>query len=257
MKRLVSPLITLALIVAVWQAVIWLTGVRRFILPDPWSVAEALWRHRASLAEHTVTTLTEIVLGILIAVTLGMLTALLLMASKTARERGQILLVITQALPVFALAPILTLWLGYGLWSKIAMASLIIYFPVTVTFFDGLRRTDPGLLDLARVMGGTPRRILWLIRAPSALPALASGLKLAAVYAPIGAVIGEWVGASHGLGYLMLRANGEVKTDLMFACVIVLAALAVTLHALVSAFAARLAGWRPESADQPESAQSQ
>ncbi|MEM7507973.1 MAG: ABC transporter permease [Pseudomonadota bacterium] len=247
MRRFLTPMLTLVVAIGLWEALVQITGVQRFILPSPVAVAEAMWKYRVSLTEHGLTTLLEIVLGIVIGVTLGALTAFLFMVSKAARQQGQPLMVVSQAIPVFALAPILTLWIGYGIWSKIAMATIIIFFPVTVTFYDGLRRTDPGLLDLARMMRAGPLRTLFLIRAPAALPALASGLKLAAVYAPIGAVIGEWVGASRGLGYLMLRANGEVKTDLMFAAVVVLACLAVALYGVVSLLAARLARWRPET----------
>ena len=149
------------------------------------------------------------------------------------------MLVFSQAIPVFALAPILTLWLGYGLGSKIAMALIIIYFPVTSSFFDALMRTNPEWLGLARVMGVKGWRVMWHIRIPAALPGFASGLRLAAVYAPIGAIIGEWVGASKGLGYLMLFANGRVKTDLMFAALIVLAVFTLVLHASVSRLAGR------------------
>ncbi|MEM9097387.1 MAG: ABC transporter permease [Pseudomonadota bacterium] len=218
-----------------------------FILPAPERVAETLWLSRALLFEHSLTTFGEILLGIVFGVGLGMLTAFGFIASPWLRRQGQPVMVISQAIPVFALAPLLTLWFGYGIWSKIAMTTLIIYFPVTVAFYDGLRRTDRHLLDLAQVMGAERRRTLWLIRAPAALPALGSGLKLAAVYAPIGAVIGEWVGASHGLGYLMLLANGRAKTDLMFAAVIVLACLALAMYFAISALAARLARWQPES----------
>jgi len=140
------------------------------------------------------------------------------------------ILVFTQAIPVFALAPILTLWFGYGMGSKVAMALLIIYFPVTSSFYDALMRTPPGWVAQAQVMGASPLRTLWLIRIPAALPGYLSGLRLAAVYAPIGAVIGEWVGASKGLGYLMLLANGRAKVDLMFASLIVLAVFTVVLH---------------------------
>ena len=111
------------------------------------------------------------------------------------------------------------------------MALIIIYFPVTSSFFDALMRTNPEWLGLARVMGATPARVMWHIRIPAALPGLGSGLRLASVYAPIGAVIGEWVGASKGLGYLMLLANGRAKTDLMFAALIVLAVFTILLHA--------------------------
>jgi putative hydroxymethylpyrimidine transport system permease protein len=152
-------------------------------------------------------------------------------------------MVFSQTVPVFALAPLLTLWLGYGIGSKIAMTLLIIYFPVASTFYDGLRNTPDGFLDLAATMNATPLRTLFQIRVPAALPALASGLKLAAVYAPIGAVIGEWVGASRGLGYLMLLANGRVKIDLMFAALFVLAALTILLHTAVSRAGHRLTRW--------------
>jgi putative hydroxymethylpyrimidine transport system permease protein len=146
-----------------------------------------------------------------------------------------------QAVPVFALAPILTIWFGYGIWSKIVMALLIIYFPVMSAFYDGLTRTPQGWVDLARTMGASPARIMWRVRIPAAIPSLASGLRLAAVYAPLGAVIGEWVGASQGLGHLMLLANGRAKIDLMFAALFVLALFTVLLHLAIDRVADRLA----------------
>jgi len=154
-------------------------------------------------------------------------------------------LVASQAVPVFALAPILVLWLGYGMASKVAMACLVIFFPVALAFWDGLRRTDPGWLDLARTMDARPWALLWRIRVPAALPALASGLRMAAAVAPIGAVIGEWVGASYGLGFLMFQANARMQTDLVFASLAVLAALAVALYALVDTALRRALPWIP------------
>lgn len=141
---------------------------------------------------------------------------------------------------MFALAPILTLWFGYRIASKIIMAVLIIYFPVTSAFYDGLTRIPADVLDLARTMGASKRQIMQRIRIPYALPLLGTGLTLAAVYAPVGAVIGEWVGAPEGFGYLMLLANGRAKTDLMFASLIVLAVMTATLHFGVTKAAARL-----------------
>ncbi|SDI33958.1 putative hydroxymethylpyrimidine transport system permease protein [Aliiruegeria lutimaris] len=181
-------------------------------------------------------TVVGVLAGLALGTAFGAATALLLAVSPAARYLIKPALVATQALPVFALAPILALWLGYGIWSKVLMAVLIIYFPVASAFFDGLMRTPPGWLDLGRTMGASPARLLWRIRVPAAIPSLASGLRLAAVYAPIGAVIGEWMGAAGGLGYLMLLANGRVKIDLMFAALFVLAALTLLLH--------RAVGWR-------------
>ncbi len=225
---------------AVWQAIVSLTDLPKFILPGPMLVAETWWTNRALIAEHTLVTAKEVLIGLAIGTALGTITALQLATSKTARLLVQPILVFTQALPVFALAPILTLWLGYGLWSKIAMAVLIIYFPVTSAFFDGLMRTPAGYLDLAKTMQASPSRILWHIRVPAALPSLGAGVRLAAVYAPIGAVIGEWVGASKGLGYLMLLANGRAKTDLMFAAMLTLGVLSVLLFTVISTLTKRL-----------------
>ncbi|WP_390913617.1 ABC transporter permease subunit [Pseudosulfitobacter sp. SM2401] len=221
-------------VVALWQAIVWITGVPRFILPPPMLVADTIWTSRALLAEHAFITMTEVLIGLVLGAIFGFVTAILLVASPTVRALVRPILVFSQSVPVFALAPILTLWLGFGLWSKIVMALIIIYFPVTSSFFDALMRTNRDWLGMARAMGASPARVMLHIRIPAALPGFASGLRLAAVYAPIGAIIGEWVGASRGLGYLMLLANGRAKTDLMFAALLVLAVLTILLHAGVN-----------------------
>lgn len=240
MSRYTPALVATGFALALWQLLVSITGLPRFILPGPLLVAETWWSHRAIIFEHMLVTASEVLIGLAIGACLGIVTAIQLAASARMRALIQPILVFTQALPVFALAPILTLWLGYGLWSKVAMAVLIIYFPVTSSFLDGLLRTPVGYLDLARTMQASSPRVLWHLRVPAALPSLASGLKLAAVYAPIGAVIGEWVGASRGLGYLMLLANGRAKTDLMFAAVLTLGVFSILLHLSVRALVRRL-----------------
>lgn len=239
--RALNPLLATAFLLAAWQALVTLADLPPFILPGPWRVAEALVANAGLIAGHAATTLAEVLIGLLLGAILGTLTALGLVGSALARRIVRPALVLTQALPVFALAPILTLWLGYGMESKIVIAVLIIYFPVASAFFDGLMATPPGWLDLARTMQARRGAVLWRIRVPAALPSLASGLRLAAVYAPIGAVIGEWVGASRGLGYLMLLANGRAKTDLMFAALVVLALMTLALYRIVGAACDRLA----------------
>ena len=226
-----------------WQLLVWITGAPHFILPSPLRVAQAAYASRALIMEHATVTATEVVLGLLLGTILGAITAVQLASSQWAQRLLLPILVFTQAVPVFALAPILTLWFGYGMASKIVMAVLIIYFPVTSAFHDGLTRVDSGLMDLARTMGATRWQVMRRIRIPHALPSLGTGLRLAAVYAPIGAVIGEWVGASKGLGYLMLLANGRVKIDLMFASLIALALLTVVLHKLVAVLADHLSAY--------------
>jgi putative hydroxymethylpyrimidine transport system permease protein len=144
------------------------------------------------------------------------------------------------------MAPLLVLWLGYGLSSKIAMAVLIIFFPVTAAFYDGLRSTEPQWLELARVMDAPPHAVLREIRIPAALPALASGLRVATAVAPIGAVVGEWVGSSAGLGFYMLHANARMQIDMMFAALALLSAMALILYFVVDAGLRRLIFWQTE-----------
>jgi len=234
--------IFLALLVGLglWQAIVVLTEAPHYILPSPWRVAQAAYKSRVIIAENAWVTTVEVLLGLLIGTLLGVATAIQLALSKTAERLLLPILVFTQAVPVFALAPLLTLWFGYGMGSKIVMAVLIIYFPVTSAFHDGLMRIDRGYHDLSLSMGATKLNFMWHVRIPNALPSLGTGLRLAAVYAPIGAVIGEWVGASKGLGYLMLLANGRAKIDLMFASLIALACLTVILHISVGVLATRL-----------------
>lgn len=245
--RFLRALVTLAVLLAAWQALVWATGLPRYILPSPLAVADAMQRNAGLLMQHAATTLAEILLGLALGVLLGGASAILLASVRGARRWLMPLLVVSQAIPVFALAPLLVLWLGYGMVSKIAMATLVIYFPVTTALFDGLRRTEPGWLDLARTMGATGPSTLWHIRLPAALPVLASGIRVAAAVAPIGAVIGEWVGSSAGLGYLMLHANARMQVDLLFAALFVLGAFAVALYTVTDALLKRALPWLPDS----------
>ncbi|MGJ8547802.1 MAG: ABC transporter permease [Sulfitobacter sp.] len=234
MRRLRYALAATVFALLLWQVIVWITGVPSFILPSPLRVARAALENRALIAQNALVTATEVFLGLLIGTVLGAVTAIQLARSARLHRLVMPLLIFTQAVPVFALAPILTLWFGYGIASKVMMAVLIIYFPVTSAFYDGLTRVPMEILDMAKTMGGTKRQIMHRIKIPHALPSLGTGLKLAAVYAPIGAVIGEWVGASKGLGYLMLLANGRAKTDLMFASLFTLAIMTLLLHLLVA-----------------------
>ena len=254
MSGLPRGLLTLAGLLLVWQGIVVLGELPPYLLPAPPAVAASLWRNAGSLLGHAAVTTLEIVLGMLLGTLLGGVTALALGYSRRARRWLLPALIASQAIPVFAIAPLLVLWLGYGLGSKIAMAMLIIYFPVTANFYDGLRHTPRGWLDLARVMLPEPRRwaVLRHIAIPAALPALASGLRVAAAIAPIGAVLGEWVGSSAGLGYLMLHANSRMQIDLMFAALLVLAALAVGLYFTVDAGLKRLLPWHPTNPETSE-----
>lgn len=241
------PLITFAGLLAVWFLSTRVSGVPSYLLPNPQSVAVALWEQRGLLMSSTFTTLSETVLGLLIGTLLGASCALAIVFSPLIQRWLMPLLLLSQAIPVFALAPLLVLWFGFGMSSKVVMAVLVIFFPITAAFSDGLRRTDLGWLDLARTMNASPASILRFVRLPAALPAFGSGLRVATAIAPIGAVVGEWVGASSGLGYVMLNANARIETDVMFAALFVLALMAILLWVLVDRVLKRVLYWAPDT----------
>jgi len=235
-------------LVVIWQAIVVLFGPPDFILPSPAEVLAALRARPDLLQVDALTTLSETLIGLVAGTALGVGLALAMALLPPTRRVLLPVMVVSQALPVFAIAPLLVLWLGFGLAPKIVMATIAIFFPVASAFHDGLARTDPGLLDLARLYGAGRVRQVFLFRVPAALPSLVTGLRVAAVYAPIAALFGEWVGASSGLGYAMLHANGRAETDVVFAALLLLAAMSIVVRALVDFLTRNLTPWAPESA---------
>jgi len=236
-------------LLVIWQAIVLIFAPPPFMLPGPGRVFQALIDRPDLWQVHAVTTLKETIIGLVAGSVLGAGLALAMSFAPVTRRMVLPVMVVSQAIPVFAIAPLLALWFGFGLGSKIVMATIAIFFPVASAFHDGLTRTDPQLLDIARLYRAPHWRQVTLLRVPSALPALVTGLRLAAVYAPIGALIGEWVGASSGLGYAMLLANGRAQTDVVFAALIILAAMSVLLRAVVDLLTANLTPWAPETAN--------
>jgi len=233
-------------VLACWWLLVKLTGVPKFILPSPDLVIERLWVLRETLWHHTVVTFTEIVLGLLLGLVMGLCFALSMLQFRPVRLWLLPVVLASQAIPVFALAPILVLWLGYGMASKVVMAAMIIFFPVVMTCFDGLRHTPVGYLDLAQTLGASKRQQLLRIRFPAALPAVASGLRMAVAVAPIGAIIGEWVGSGEGLGFYMLHANARMQVGDMFAALFVLALFSMVLYYSTDSLLKRAIPWHRE-----------
>jgi len=231
-------------LLAVWQLVISLFELPAFILPSPAAVLSKLYQRYDVLLAHTLVTAKEIMLGLILGLTSGLFFALQMLLFKPVKRWLLPVLIASQAIPVFAIAPVLMLWLGYGIASKVVMAALIIFFPVTTCCYDGLRSTPSGYLDLARTMSASKWQQLRYIRLPAALPALASGIRVAVVVAPIGAVVGEWVGSSEGLGYLMLQANARMMIDEMFAALLLLACFSVALYFFTDRLLKRAIPWQ-------------
>lgn len=228
----------------IWQGIILINDTPYYILPSPLASLNALGLHWQYLLFHASITASEIILGLMIGLLLGIASAVIIMSSRTLHQFLTPFLVVTQALPVFALAPLLVLWLGYGLASKIAMAVLIIYFPIMAAFLDSMRRIDRSFLHMAYLMQAKKIYLLRFIYIPAGLPGLAAGMRIGAVSAPIGAVVGEWVGSSHGLGFVMLHANARLETPLMFAALLLLTVMAVLLYSGVGFLADKLVWWQ-------------
>ncbi|MFZ7255243.1 ABC transporter permease [Avibacterium avium] len=226
-----------------WQGVISIFAIPHYLLPEPVAVLNEVSSQWALLFMHAKITLWEILLGLVLGFLFGLLSALLLASSQTLSAFLLPILIASQAIPVFAIAPLLVLWFGYGIASKIAMTILIIYFPVTAACYDGLRNTPKQWLELAQTMGISSRQLLFKVRLPAALPALASGLRIAVSVAPIGAIVGEWVGSSQGLGYLMLQANARIQISLMFAALFILVVIALLLYFVIDKLLHRIIPW--------------
>ena len=229
--------------ILLWQVLVTVTGAPHYILPGPGPVYSALTSNGSTLFNHLLITVTEILAGLAIGTLLGCSCALTMFLSPHLKRWMLPVLVISQAIPVFALAPILVLWLGYGMASKIAMAVLIIFFPVASSFYHGLRRTDPDLLELARVMDANTYGVMRFIVIPAAVPSFAAGLRVAAAVAPIGAIVGEWVGSSAGLGYYMLHANARMQIDNMFAALTLLSVASLTIYFSIDFLLNKLIYW--------------
>lgn len=236
-------LLSLGLLLLLWEGVAWLWQLPTYILPTPRAVVSTLIVARHAIAQHTLITLSETLIGYLSGAVSGLLTAFFLLMFQPLRLFLLPLMLISQAIPIFALAPLLVLWLGFGSASKICVVMLMTFFPIASACWDGLHKTPPRYLEMARYMRGKKIPILRYIYFPAALPFLMSGLRVSAVFAPMGAILSEWVGASQGLGYLMLGANARLETSLVFAAILVLVVMALGLYFLVDVAAKRWVTW--------------
>ena len=233
--------------ILLWWVIVLLFQLPDYILPDPLHVAASWATHWRVILKESLPTIAETLLGLLFGIILGCLTALSMSFFRPAKSWVLPLLITSQAIPTFAIAPLLVIWLGYGMAAKIVTTVLMLFFPITSAFYDGLRRTETGWLDLAKTLEATQWQTFWRIRIPAALPSLASGLRVAAAIAPIGAVVGEWVGSSHGLGFLMLNANARMQIDFMFAVLIAIILFSLLLFFSIDKLLKFAIHWQPET----------
>jgi putative hydroxymethylpyrimidine transport system permease protein len=243
----VSALLIVLTFVGGWEAYARLSGVKEFILPPPSSVATALVDDRALLWSNFTVTAGEIGVGIVAAVALGLVSALVLHLSPPVRRGVYPLLVASQTLPIAIVAPLLVVWFGFGLTPKVAIIALVCFFPIVVPTLDALGRVDADLRKLMRSFGATRWQTFRIVEAPAALPGLLTGAKLSVAVATIAAVLAEQAGSENGLGNLFLQALPQFETARAYAAVLVLCAFAVLLFSLLALAERRLLPWSTES----------
>ena len=250
MKRWLLPGLLIATLIAAWQiaastgALAGILNLEEFLVASPAEIAGSLWENRSLLAENAWVTLREVLLGFACALVAGVGFGILLHTSAILRRATYPLLIASQAVPILALAPILVVLFGYGILPKLLIVVLVCFFPIAVSVADGLRAVDPDAIKLMRTLDGSRWQIFRRVETPTALPYAFIGTKVAISFAVIAAVFGEWVGASSGIGHLILQDNAQLETARLFADVAVLMAMALALFGLLALAERRVITWR-------------
>ena len=236
-------LTTFIIILIFWQLICIILSLPPFILPTPYLVGLSLIENYYEILNHTKITLLEIILSLIFGIIIGTIFAILVSTSNNLKRWLMPILLSSQAIPVFALAPILVLWLGYGISSKIVIGTIIVFFPIASNFSDAINNIPKQYLHAGETLGLSKIQILYLLKLPIALPGLFSGIRVGACFAPIGAVVGEWIGGSEGLGSYMIYSNARLQIDNMFAALIVLIIITITLYHLIDRLLKKCIWW--------------
>lgn len=255
MRERLPSLVLVAAILVVWEAYVRLAGVEPVVLPGPLRILDALWTFRDDAFRHALPTLVETVLGFGLAVVLAVAAAAAMDRAVPVRRAVEPLLVTSQTIPVVALAPLFLLWFGFGLAPKVLVVVLVTFFPIVVALLDGFRSSSPDAEDLMRSYGASHGQVFRELRWPVALPAFFTGLRISVVYAVIGAVFGEYVGAREGLGIWMQISQNSFRTDLVFAAILVTSALSLVLYWIVGVVRVLVIPWAPGVRHEPDVAE--
>lgn len=245
-RRFTPIIISLAVFLLGWDLVTRYSGIPNFILPSPLSVWTRFLRalQDGSLLYHTGVTLLEIVLGLIAGVMFATVVGYALAKSRSLEKALSPYLVASQAIPVIAIAPLLVIWLGDGILSKVVICALIVFFPVLVNTIVGVRAVPAALYDLMNSLHATRAQILWKVEVPASLPVFLGGLRIGATLSVIGAIVGELVDAQEGLGFLLQLGDFQYDTPMVFVAVFTLIALALTLYGIVRSLENKFLKWQ-------------
>ena len=239
------PILLVGAIVLAWEVYVRVASLDPITLPAPSRVVSSLWDARDAAIGNLVPTLIEALVGCALSVTLAIGVAVALDRWAPVRRAVEPLLVTSQTIPIVAIAPLFVIWFGFGLLPKVLIVVLVTFFPVAIALLDGFGRVDPEAMTLMRSMGATARQTFRKLRWPSALPSLFTGLRISAVYAVIGAIFGEYVGATDGLGIWMRISQNSFRTDLVFGAILLTAVVSVALYLGVGVVERAVVPWSP------------
>ena len=234
MRNIFLPLVAIAAALALWAAAVAIFSIPDYLLPSPQAVALRLVKEWPVLWKHALYTLSSVLSGFAASIAIGVPIAFCIVLSSAIERLAMPFLVMSQTIPKVAIAPILVVWLGFGILPKIAIVFLISFFPIVVSTVVGLKSVETDMVDLVRSMGARTFKIMLRVRAPSALPQMFAGFKIAVCLAVVGAIVGEFVGSDRGLGYLLLTSTGTLDGPLVWAALLVLIAMGMVLFAIVS-----------------------
>ncbi len=237
-KNKAAPVLLIAALLVCWEAVVRIREIPLYVLPAPSQVVDALIANRGTLAAHGAVTVAEALAGMAIALLLALVIGIAMDAFPAVKSGVYPVLVVTQTVPMIVLAPILIIYLGFGITPKILTVVLMCFFPIVVSFADAMGQMDEEYVQLVRSFGAGRWMAYRLVKIPAAVPGLISGLKVAATYSISGAVVGEWIGAQSGLGYYLLRVKNGYMLDKVFACVLVIVALSLCMNGVIRLFQA-------------------
>ena len=232
-KNLYIPSAVFLTLILAWEIIVRLSNTPLYILPAPSNILTAMIKDGNVLISHSIVTMTETLVGLFVALVLGVTVAILMDRFNTVYLAMYPLLIVSQTIPVIVLAPIFIIYLGFGFAPKILIVTIMCFFPITISFLDGMRDVDKNRINLARLFGASNFKVYTIVKIPAAAPGLFSGLKVAATYSVTGAVVGEWIGSGAGLGYYMIRAKNGFMLDKVFACVVAVIILSLAMNSLV------------------------
>lgn len=233
-----APVLVIGALLLLWELVVWFAGIPLYVLPAPSDTLKTFVQEFPTLMYHGGITVMEALVGMGISFVVGILMGILIDAMPAFKKCIYPILVVTQNVPVIVLAPIFIIYMGFGYAPKILTVVLMCFFPIVVSFSDGLGQMEEGYLNLVRTYGGSRLQLYWIVKIPSAMISLLSGLKVAATYSISGAVVGEWIASQGGLGYYLIRAKNGYMLDKVFACVVMIILLSLMMNGLVKLF-----GW--------------